>query len=160
MKSIKRGFIFSFLPIIFFCWTSSVHAQEKDKATLQQMVQSKHFVFKAQTMIPQGGATKQLTGEYDVRVSGDSLVTYLPYIGRAYGPVMPGEGGINFTSTKYEYKAKPTKKGGWDIILKPQDAKDVRELQFTVYDNGTAYLHVLSNNKQNISFNGYIDQKK
>src|SRR4029079_1054284 len=123
-------------------------------------VQSKHFVFKAQTVLPTTGGSRQLTTEYEVKLSGDSVVAYLPYFGRAYSVAYGERGGIDFTSTKFEYKIKQGKKGGWDITIKPADAKDIQQLNFTISENGYANLQVKSNNRQPISFYGYIVKKK
>jgi hypothetical protein len=122
-------------------------------------METKHFVFTAQTVLPLVGAMRQLTSEYDVKLSGDSLITYLPYFGRAYGPINPGDdGGIKFTSTKFDYKTKARKKGGWDIMITPKDNRDVRQLNFTISASGYATLQVSSNNRQSISYNGYISK--
>ena len=106
------------------------------------------------------GMLKQLSTDYDVKFFGDSIVAYLPYFGRAYSVPYGGEGGINFTSTQFEYKAKPRKKGGWDISIKPKDTRDVRELNFTISETGSANLQVSSNNRQPISFQGHVVERK
>jgi len=139
--------------------STTVFSQEKDGKVLKELVETKHFVFTAQTVLPLGGAMRQLTSEYDVNLSGDSLITYLPYFGRAYGPINPGDdGGIKFTSTKFDYKTKARKKGGWDIMITPKDNRDVRQLNFTISASGYASLQVSSNNRQSISYNGYISK--
>jgi hypothetical protein len=139
--------------------STTVFSQEKDGKVLKELVETKHFVFTAQTVLPLGGAMRQLTSEYDVKLSGDSLISYLPYFGRAYGPINPGDdGGIKFTSTKFDYKTKARKKGGWDIMITPKDNRDVRQLNFTISASGYASLQVSSNNRQSISYNGYISK--
>ena len=139
--------------------STTVFSQEKDGKVLKELVETKHFVFTAQTVLPLGGAMRQLTSEYDVKLSSDSLITYLPYFGRAYGPINPGDdGGIKFTSTKFDYKTKARKKGGWDIMITPKDNRDVRQLNFTISASGYASLQVSSNNRQSISYNGYISK--
>ena len=136
---------------------NTAFAQEKETA-VKNMVESKNFVFKAQTMNPMTGRTRQLTSEYDLKILKDSIIAYLPYFGRAYSPpVNPNEGGIQFTSTDFEYKMTVRKKGGWDIQIKPKDARDVRQLDLSVFKNGSATLGVNSNNRQSISFNGHVE---
>jgi Domain of unknown function (DUF4251) len=136
------------------------HAQNMDKEKVKAIVESKHFAFKAQSAMPQGAPSRQLTSEYDVRILNDSLITYLPYFGRSYSAPAPGDqGGFKFTSTDFDYKAKANKKGGWDIHIKPRDAKDVRDLFLSVTTSGYASLQVTSDNRQAISFYGYIAEK-
>ena len=102
---------------------------------------------------------KTLTPGYDMRISGDSLITYLPYFGRAYNiSIDPNDNGINFTSTDFKYKAEEKKKG-WDISISPKDGKSVSQLWLNVSRDGYATLQVTSNNRESISFNGYIKQR-
>jgi uncharacterized protein DUF4251 len=137
---------------------NTIYAQDKESA-VKNMVESQNFVFKAQTANPMSGRTRQLTSEYDLKVLKDSIIAYLPYFGRAYSPpVNPSEGGIQFTSTQFEYKKTNRKKGGWDIQIIPKDGKDVRQLDLRISENGSASLVVSSNNRQSISFNGYIEE--
>ena len=131
------------------------NAQDLDAARVKTMVDSARFIFVAQTMIPSGGVSRPLNTPYDVTLTRDSLVTQLPYIGRAYTGVLPGEAGVNFTSTSFDYKSKFRKKK-WEVTIKPKDTKDVRELQFTIFDNGTTTLTLMPTNKQTISYHGYI----
>ena len=87
------------------------------------------------------------------------MISNLPYYGRAYSAsINPSENGLNFTSTNFDYTVTPRKKGGWEVLIKPKDANDVREMTFTIFENGTASLYVTSNNRESISFNGYITQ--
>jgi hypothetical protein len=131
--------------------------QAKKEAEIKNLVDSQSYMFKAQTVFPLGGRSRQLTSEYDVTVSKAAVVSYLPYFGRAYSAT-PGSstGGIDFTSKEFEYNVTETKKGDWEIVIKPKDTKVARELNLTVFKNGSANLHVSSNDKQNISYSGYI----
>jgi hypothetical protein len=150
----------SCLALAIISFTASVSAQDAEKDKAKAIVESKEFVFKAQSVQPLGAPSRQLTSEYDLKVLGDSVISYLPYFGRAYSAPAPGEdGGFNFTSTKFEYKAKPKKKGGWDINIKPNDTKDVRQLSLSITQSGYASLQVISNNRQSISYYGYITEK-
>jgi Domain of unknown function (DUF4251) len=153
--------------IFLFAIGHTTYAQDsaKDKKALQaqaikSLVESKNFVFDVESVTPAGGRTRQLTPYYSLKIFGDTIKSDLPYYGRAYtAPLNPSEAGINFTSTRFDYKSSPRKKGGWDITIAPHDANDVRELSLTVFENGTASLFVSSNNKQNISYYGEIKSR-
>ncbi|MEP7319290.1 MAG: DUF4251 domain-containing protein, partial [Panacibacter sp.] len=96
-----------------------------------------------------------------LRISKDTIISYLPYFGRAYtAPISPEDGGINFTSTDFEYTTALRKKGGWSIEIKFKDQSQVREMNLTIFDNGRADLFVSSNNRQSISFSGNIRERK
>ena len=144
-----------FLIIAFVVTTA--HAQDKS-AAIKSMLDKKRFVFKAQTVLPTSMALRHLTGDnYNLSVSGDSLVSYLPYFGRAYSAPSPGaNAGYNFTSKDFDYTTTTRKKGGWEVIIKPNDVKDVREFSLIVTKSGNATLRALSNNRQMISYDGYL----
>src|ERR1043165_2815237 len=102
-------------------------AQETNEANLKNLLTSKNFIFKAQSAWPLQGTVVQLNAGYDMRVLPDSINTYLPYFGRAYTPSFNSEGGISFTSKKFDYIIKEMSKGGWEITIKPSDTKDVTQ---------------------------------
>jgi hypothetical protein len=100
-----------------------------------------------------------LTSGYDMKVLQDSINAYLPYFGRAYSASYGSEGGIKFTSKKFDYRLKEKQKGGWELTIKPADTHDVSELTYSVAVNGYATLQVVSNNRQAISFYGVIEKR-
>ena len=139
----------------------SLLAQKKEKPNFQDLVRSKSFRFVAQSAMPLRGRTIQLTSQYFMKVMPDTIICDLPYYGRAYSaPIDPTEGGINFTSTDFDYDVANRKKGGWDITIKPKDTRDVRQLTLTVSENGYGTLIALSNNRQQISYYGQIEAIK
>lgn len=144
--------------------TAIVQAQEKDAATTQQLVESKNYIFKAESVNPSRGRFRQLTSEYDLVVTSDTVIAFLPYFGRAYtAPIDPSEGGIKFTSSDFEYavkKVEKKKKSSWEVFIRPKNARDVQELYLTIFDNSRATLRVNSVNRESITFNGYIREGK
>lgn len=148
--------------VLFFNNLQAQDAKQGKQVAVEKMVAARNFVFKVQTVQPTNPSpNRQLTSDYDLRVAPDTIVSFLPYFGRAYtAPMDPTKGGIQFTSTKFEYKQELRKKGGWDITIKPQDTQDTRLMTLTVSDNGYASLQVISNNRQPISFTGYITERK
>jgi hypothetical protein len=149
--------------IAFACLPLAAAAQHKKdkKAQIKSLVEARNYVFKAQTAIPSAGSARQLTSDFDLRVSKDTIISDLPYFGRAFtAPLNPAEGPLRFTSTDFQYMVLNKKKGGWDITITPKDLQDPRQLTLSIFDNGTASVVVTSYNRQPISFNGYITSKK
>jgi hypothetical protein len=159
MKAIHKltgNLLFIFLTVSI---AERVNAQP-DKETIKSAIDAKRFVFHAQTALPSSGRSRTLTSDYDLRVSPDTLISNLPYYGRAYSvPYGSSDGGFNFTSTKFEYFATQGKKKGWDISIKPKDVNDFREFSLSISDSGYGTLQVFTNNRQPISFNGYVSAK-
>lgn len=173
MKTLKL--IFSFALLLA---TNMLYAQT-DKATTTKIVTDTAFNFIANTAMPmsnyeinkvfssmpgaQNGVNINLTGQqYDVRVTKDSIVAFLPYFGRAFtAPVNPTEGGIKFTSKDFSYSKTKNKKGNYTISINTNDVKrENYRLVFSITSNGYASLSVNSMNKQSIFFNGYLAEPK
>lgn len=157
-KPFKRAVLFCFLTLI--C-TGIIYSQDKE-STVKNIVEARYFVFHAQIAMPMSGSSRQLTSsDFDLKITKDSVVSYLPYYGRAYS-VSYGttDGGLDFISTKFDYTITDRKKGGWEINIKPKDVQDFREFTLTLSENGNGSLEATSTNRQPISFTGYVTEVK
>ncbi|MBB6237688.1 hypothetical protein HDC90_002310 [Pedobacter sp. AK013] len=152
---------------------------QTNKETTVKIVADKNYTFVANSAVPmsnndvnrvlammpggQGGSTINLTGsQYDVKVTKDSIVAYLPYFGRSFSaPMDPTQGGIKFTSKDFTYTESKNKKGLYTIQINTKDVKR-ENYRFTINisTNGYASLTASSVNKQPIIFNGYLDEPK
>ncbi|MBP8067679.1 MAG: DUF4251 domain-containing protein [Pedobacter sp.] len=151
---------------------------QTDKATTKRIVEAKNFTFVASSAMPMnsteinnilsrmpgvnGGGNIDLSGNsYDVRITPDSLIAFLPYYGRSFSaPVNRDNAGYKFTSTKFSYENSARKKGGWQITVNPQDTRDGVRMNLTITTNGYASLVISSNTKQSITYNGYLTEPK
>ena len=154
--------IFSALAGVFVFAITLFAQDKKDKeTTIKNIVEAKKYVFAAESAQPSSGRLRQLTYGYQLDVNGDSVNVDLPYFGRAYSaPIDASKGGIQFATNEFDYTTTPKKKGGWKILIKPKGNVDARQLDLDISTNGRAYLQVISNNRQPISFTGYISERK
>lgn len=137
--------------------SSAALYSQTEEPSIKNGIEKKQFVFQAQTAIPASEMSRQLTSLYDLRVSGNSVISSLPFFGRAYSlSYGSSDGGFHFTSNKFDYSVVTRKKGGWDISIKPKDIPDFREFSLSVSENGFGTLQALSNNRQPISFTGRL----
>jgi hypothetical protein len=148
----------------FFVATLALFAQKKlspKQVEIKNCIDSQQYIFRAQQAIPMSGQTRNLTTEYDMQVTPDSITTFLPYFGRAYNaPLNPTDGGgIKIKTKNFDYAVKVRKNGGWEITIKPKETQDVQQMYLTVSVNGYATLQITSVNRQPISFYGYISNK-
>ena len=152
---------------------------QTNKETTLKIVADKNYTFVANTALPmsnndinrvlammpgsQGSSSINLTGsQYDVKVTKDSIVAYLPYYGRSFSaPMDPTQGGIKFTSKDFTYTESKNKKGSYTIQINTKDVKR-ENYRFTINisTDGYASLTASSMNKQPIIFNGYLDELK
>ncbi|SFW33726.1 DUF4251 domain-containing protein [Chitinophaga sancti] len=143
-------------------FTSAQSKSDEKKTAITNLINNQTYVFTAQSSIPAGPSPdRQLNGNYDLTVTKDSVISYLPYFGRVYtAPMDPTKGGIQFTSTKFDYKVTEKKKGGWTIVIKPRDTDQASQLILNVSTAGYSSLQVIGNNRQPILFNGTVDARK
>ena len=167
MKSFYKILPSAFILFLFaLASMNTVNAQntssekQTKETVIKNLIDSKNYVFTAKYVQPISGPIRHLTSEYDMKVMGDSIVTYLPYFGRAYSaPINLSQGSIQFTSADFNYTAE-SKRKEWIIVIKPRESIDVRELTLRVFKNGSASLMVNSTNRQSISYNGVIEARR
>jgi hypothetical protein len=132
------------------------HENKKQQATTE-LIESRHYTFIPATVLPTMGPTKQLTPDFELKIRKDTLESYLPYFGKVYMASLDmTRGPLDFKTSLFKYTISNRKKGGWDIVIAPHNAGDTRELFLTVSPDGYASLQVICNNRDPISFNGYI----
>jgi hypothetical protein len=153
-------FILTGMVAILFAQNSFAQdkpAQKTEKLVYKNMVDSQHFIFSAQSAMPMRGAVRNLTSPYDVSITKGSLISNLPYFGRAYSATYnPSGSTLGFTSTKFSYLVTLRKKNEWEVIVKPEDNMEIQQYLFLIYDNGSASLNVTFNSRDPITFNGII----
>lgn len=139
--------------------------REPDKATsvkkvpIENLLRSRHFMFTAQNANPMRGPVRALTTPYELKITGDSLQCDLPYYGQVYSlPINPNQNVLEFLSTKFSYSLSIHRMGRYELNIQPRDNQEVQQLNFTVYENGSAYLNVNFANRDAITFNGIIQQ--
>jgi hypothetical protein len=158
----------SFVILLLVSGSMAVAAQDSKKQrdslkaeTITKLVTERDYVFEAQSASPMKGGRINLNGGYTLVVSKDTVTSDLPYYGRAYqSDYGSSNGGIKFTSTDFDYETKERKKGGWEITIKPKDFKKLQQLILTIFSDGTTTVQVNSNDRQPISFSGYIEARK
>jgi len=155
MKSLK-----SLISILLIA--NLTYAQDKPtEADFKALVDNKTFVFAAQSASPLRGRTVHLSPGYTIKVSGDSVVSDLPYYGRAHSaPMNSSDAGIKFTSSDFTYTVKDRKKNGWDVTIKAKDGTRSHQIYLTISSNGSASVRVVSSDRDSISYNGDIQKSK
>ena len=135
--------------------------RQEEKEKVQGMVDAQEYKFVAQFALPMSGRSINLASMYDMVVTKDSVMAYLPYFGRAYvAPANPSEGGIKFQSADFDYTLKEAKKGGWTARIAVREAHHHYEITLNITTTGSANLSVSDNTRQPISFSGKIEARK
>ncbi|MFT4221855.1 DUF4251 domain-containing protein [Dysgonomonas sp.] len=141
------------------CRSGDNLSKEETASLMNEKITSSRYTFVAQTAIPLSGRSINLDNSYSLRVSKDTIESYLPYFGRAYtAPISTSaDGGIKFVSTDFDYSVSDKKKGMWDISIETKDVPVRYKLFLKIGDSGYGTLIVQETNRQSISFYGKIE---
>lgn len=107
--------------------------------------------------------SRNVTSDFYLELRGDTLVSYLPYLGQVHGTVAAygsaGQG-LNFTApidqmTKSNHKHGMTR---LEMLVHSKEERHIYTLE--VYPNGQAYINVRSGERDPISFDGSVKTEK
>ena len=100
--------------------------------------------------------SRAVTSDFYLELRGDTLRSYLPYLGDAHMPTMSPSIGLNFEEPVLSYKeSKPKKFTQIDVDVRTRE--DSYHYAIEIYDNGQAYIRVRSMNRDPISFDGTLE---
>ncbi|WBV59118.1 DUF4251 domain-containing protein [Chryseobacterium camelliae] len=149
-----------------------------DSQTVTALVNSQDFSFHAQratptnydvinvmNSMPNSTSTRilDLSGDnYSIDLRKDKLEVVLPYFGRVFNPTYgnTGQNSYRFTSKDFTVNTTQGKKGKSIVKIKVNDQSTVDEITIEVFKNGKAFTSIRSNDRQPISYDGYISKNE
>lgn len=94
---------------------------------------------------------------YTLEIKRSEIKVDLPYFGRMYTPSFDNEkNSYHFTSKDFTIAEQNGKKGSSVYTINLKDQQNVKNIMLEVYKNGKAYLSIQANDRQSISYDGYI----
>lgn len=169
-KYISLLFVFGFLFFFQSCSSQS----SVDSKTVDAWINSQEFTFYAQranptnydvinmiNSMPNATSSRMLNlegGNYTIDLKNNNLDVVLPYFGRSFKADYTGDSSYRFTSKDFTIDKSQNKKGNWIVRIKPNDINNVREIIIEVFKNGKALVSMNSNDRQPISYDGYISK--
>ncbi|MBO4607414.1 MAG: DUF4251 domain-containing protein [Prevotella sp.] len=148
------------------CASNKMTSQEKavQKALLAQKIteslRQRDYQIDVSQATPDGwGRVIQLTSLYSVKVSGDTIISNLPFYGRAYSVPYGGGSGLNFTGLIRHYDETVTRKGEHILYLDVESQEDVYRYIISLFDNGKASVSVTPRQRSHIFFTGYFHEE-
>jgi len=123
---------------------------------VQTALNDRHYLVDVKEMYPRRGPSRNIASDWSLEVRGDTLVSYLPYFGRAYSIPYLGGKGLNFTAPISKYSDYVTAKGVRVISLVVDNGEDVISYQLEVFDNGQTTIAVQPHEMESISYGGEL----
>ncbi len=139
------------------CSTLTVAQRQALQHAVQDSLMSKHYTIDVNMMYPQRGMAQNVTSDWSLEVRGDTLVSYLPYVGVA-NYVPPGGGkGMNFTVPIDKYNVTTDAKGRTMVRMMIKNEEEYMDIHLSVEPEGQAYIDVLFQNRDRIAYSGTLD---
>ena len=158
-----------FLLTLLFSCTSQTYVEPK---TLEGLINSNQFTFmpkranptnfdviNVMNSLPNNNSARMLDLDYgySVVIKEKELDVNLPYFGRLFNPSYDtSKNSYNFNSKDFTVSKLQNKKGNWVFTVSPKDLSNVRVIYIEIFKNGGAYVSIDSNDRQAISYDGYI----
>ena len=121
---------------------SKKEKKEQKKEAVMKLIESENYKIDVNTAMPMRGRSIPLTSSYSLTIRNDSVISYLPYYGRAYSIPYGGGDGLNFKAILKEYNVEMDKKGNAVIKFVARNPEDRYEFRAKVFPNGSASIDV------------------
>lgn len=132
--------------------------RRREKAGMvAESIESGRYRVGVRTAYPARGGAVQVTGDYGLEVSGDSVTVYLPYFGRGYTLPYGGGKGLNFKALTTEYDVRKMKRGRTRVEFSTRNDEDTYRFTVDVFDNGQVSIDVQPQQRSRISYGGELE---
>lgn len=158
----KKLIVFFSILMLTACSVSNSTAGQKaqkryeKKQAIGEMTRNGNFTVEVNQMLPLRGRPRVLSSLHYVKLSNDTLYSYLPYYGRAFSVPYGGGKGLNFTNVIEKYDRLQTKKNVTRVDIHVRNEEDSYKYSIDIHDNGNCELTVWSRARDIISFYGHM----
>lgn len=140
-----------------FAQSKKEQKEQREQAVKEQIAAEKYKI-SVNTAYPRRGKTVYLSSPYSLEIRNDSVISYLPFYGRAYSVPYGGGSGLIFKAPLDQYEMKMSKKGAAKIEFIARSPEDRFKFSLTIYPNGSSSINVNMQNRESISFSGEIEE--
>ena len=156
MKNIFKILFLAFIStFLFSCLTQK--EKEENIYQITKILKANQFKFIAQQALPMRMTPVQLTSEYTLTVTPDSINCFLPYFGVAtQAPYGGTNNAIEFITTDFSYNKKSNTDGSYEITIIPKKTDKATKLYLNISPSGYANVNVSSNYRDPINFTGVV----
>lgn len=146
------------LLLLTSCGTGSNLTKAERDALVTRQVQegldTRHYTIAVDWMKPLGGMPRHVTSNYELKVDGDEVDSYLPYIGEAYRLPYGGGHGLNFKGNIEDYSITYPTSNRSHIEFRVTNAEDSYYFRIDVFNNGKSVIDIIARDKDAITFDG------
>jgi len=148
------------LLLIVGCATQQQRAEKRDqmRVALAMALANKQLRIGIESMSTLRYGSKTVTPDFFLALRGDTLCSYLPYLGQSrQSSMMYPQTGLNFEKPVMNYSERRPKANLTRIELDAKTDEDTYHYVIELYDTGEAHIHVRSLHRDPISFDGTVE---
>lgn len=146
------------LAAVVSCRTANGLTKAEREALVVQQVQAaldqRCYTIAVDWMKPLGGMPRHVSSDYRLKVNGEEVDSYLPYVGEAYRLPYGGGKGLNFKGKITDYTVTQPTSNRYIIDFNVNNDEDTYHYRIDMFTNGKAIIDVYSQNRDAISFDG------
>ena len=160
MKHYLSSLVLLFLSVVLLCGCATAEERAAraalQAAKVKKALSEKRFMINVDYMYPLSGTPKHLSYGYSLEVRNDSLISYLPYFGRAFNVPYGGGKALNFSERIGSYHEQEKGNGQRHIEIGVRNEEDTYTYYIDVFDNGSSSIDVQARECDAISFSGMM----
>lgn len=143
-------------------WSNCATSEEKAaqmaelSANVTNALNNRDYKIAIDRMYPMRGSSRHVSFGYSVEVRNDTLISYLPYFGRAYNVPYGGGKGLNFSAPIGSYQEFMKRNGQRHIEIGVANDEDTYFYTIDVFDNGGSSVDVRARQRERISYSGNV----
>lgn len=154
-----RPLLLTLMTILIGLSSCSVASKTSDprlRAELLSKADAGDLKIQILEMIPMQGNAQFVSAGYHIEVKGDSVISHLPYFGRAYSAPYSGGNVFSFTAPLLNYKVDSLQKTSVRISFSTKTIDDTFTFYVDLFENRKASVRVSAVNRQGISYLGEL----
>ena len=106
MRTKKQIFMLLLALLVGIPTLSAQQSKKEKKEPVMKLIESENYKIDVNTAMPMRGRSIPLTSSYSLTIRNDSVISYLPYYGRAYSIPYGGGDGLNFKAILKEHNVQ------------------------------------------------------
>ena len=140
------------------CGSQNKLAKAEQEAEVARQVEAaldaRQYTIAVDWMRSLGGLTRHVNSNYELKVDGNLVDSYLPYVGEVYRMPYGGGKALNFKGEIQNYTISKRTSNRYIIEFDVINDEDAYRYRIDMFTNGKAIIDVLARDRDAISFDG------
>lgn len=159
MKKIRNLLLLLLVSIVAVsCASTRITEKQREESALllKKVIDSGNYTVDATMAYPHRGRNVPLTSQYTLEVKNDSVLSHLPFYGRAFSVPYGGGEGLHFQAPLTDYVVTYKPKGAAQIKFNARTDEDLFKFTVDVYPGGAANISVVMQQRESINYSGSL----